>query len=257
MSRFQFVQLSDTHVPVDPIGEVHGVRPGETLRRALARLDLLDPRTDFLVFTGDLAGEDDLRCYHTFRDIVGGFDIPKYYVVGNHDLRGGIRSVLLDESGDGAGAKGDDSPLYYEFEHQSVRFLVLDSQIPGRVEGGLDPEQLQWVHRVIAADARRPTVVFVHHPPVPIDVQWLDEHRIDNGDDLLQILARGNVLRLFFGHVHMPASVSRYGVTCSSVPSTCYQFGDSGTEDRVIDAAPGFQVVTIEGDRLSTRIEYF
>lgn len=251
MPHLRFAQLSDTHVMLDPASEAHGIRPAETLRRVMGRVRLLDPVPDFLVFSGDLVGDDEMRSYETFREIVESVDIPRYFVVGNHDLRSGIRRVLLDVPAD---ASGLDAPLYYAFARAGVRFLVLDSQIPGDVPGAIGDTQLDWVRQAISADARVPTVVFVHHPPLEIGVPWIDPHHIANGTELLQILSGGNVLHLFFGHVHMPATCSAFGVECSSVPSTCYQFGERDGGFELVAAPPALRVVDMDGERLSSRL---
>ena len=255
MPKLRFVQMSDTHVLLDPIAEAHGVRPGETLRRVLARLRDLEPAPDFAIFTGDLVGDDDLRSYQTFRELIETLPMMCYYAVGNHDLREGIRRTLLDGSPDGAN-RSPDSPLFYAFERQGLRFLVLDSQIPGDVPGAIDPAQMDWIDQTIRADTDLPTFVFVHHPPLEIGVPWLDPHHIANGRDLLRTLSRGNVRHVFYGHVHMVSHCEASGVSCSSVPSTCYQFGERGGGFELTDSPPGLRVVDVDGHATSSRILY-
>src|SRR6266542_4376725 len=63
--------------------------------------------------------------------------------------------------------------------------------------------------------------------PVPTGIDWLDAHTIANSTELLEVLAKNRqVRRVFFGHVHMPLHITAHGVQFTSVPSTCYQFGD-------------------------------
>jgi len=110
----------------------------------------------------------------------------------------------------------------------------------------------------LAADPLRPTILFVHHPPVPTGIDWLDAHAIANSTELLEVLAKNRqVRRVFFGHVHMPLHITVRGVQFTSVPSTCYQFGDLVVTPKVFAGPPGYGVVVLQGERVSSRVTYF
>src|SRR5512147_827042 len=85
---FFFVQLSDTHWgfsgPPNPEAE-------NTLRQAVARVNALPRRPDFVVFTGDLTHTTDdaavrRRRMAEFKAIVAGLDVKTHhYMPGEHD----------------------------------------------------------------------------------------------------------------------------------------------------------------------------
>jgi hypothetical protein len=62
---------------------------------------------------------------------------------------------------------------------------------------------------------------------------------------------------VFFGHVHMPLQITVRGVHCTSVPSTCYQFGDANLTPKVLAGPPGYGLVQIQERRVSSRVIYF
>lgn len=248
---FYFLHLSDTHLMADPQAEHHGVRPYACLDRIMAQLSTLDPLPAFVIFTGDLINDDDPQSYHHLKQLTSGVPSPCYFAVGNHDVRRPFRQTLLGEAQSGA------DPYYYTFEVGEYRCIVLDSAVAGEVGGAIDPDQLAWLDELLRSEPHRPSLVFVHHPPAPTGVDWLDEHAIENGAALLDILATsGRVLRVFFGHVHMPVQITVRGVHCASVPSTCYQFGDAIVIPKIMPGPPGYGVVHVRKGRVSSRIQY-
>jgi 3',5'-cyclic AMP phosphodiesterase CpdA len=149
-------------------------------------------------------------------------------------------------------------PYYYTFDRAQYRFIVLDSLVEGEVGGALDATQLAWLETTLASAPSRPTIVFVHHPPAPTGIDWLDAHVIANGAAFLAVLARHRqVRRVFFGHVHMALHVTAHGVQCTSVPSTCYQFGDLMMTPKILAGPPGYGVVVLRDEQVSSRVTYF
>jgi 3',5'-cyclic AMP phosphodiesterase CpdA len=252
MAAFHFVQLSDTHLVRDGDGLVHGVRPYERLDAALAHVARREPRPAFVLLTGDLIHDDEPASYELVRRLTDELEMPVHFVVGNHDVRSAFARILLDDP------EGGDEPRYRTFEHEGVRFVLLDSSVPGEVPGHLDAEQLSWLESLLSAAPDAPAVVVVHHPPTNTGVAWLDEHKVDNGDELLTLMAAAPGARhLLFGHVHMPMVVESHGVLCIGAPSTAWQFGDDVNSAQV-NAEPGaYRVVAMEAGRLSTWVEVF
>jgi Icc protein len=269
MKPVRFIQISDPHVCLDPSEAPHGIDPNESLgqvvRSLLARLPV-----DFVVVTGDLIGDDEIGSYEVLRSLLAPLPCPVHLIVGNHDLRAGfwqelgppgsgrLEPVVARAVNSSHGSEPDptgprtpdpspEDPYFYEFEVGGYRFLALDSQIPGEVPGWIDARQMKWIESRISARPDVPTIVFVHHPPIATGVDWLDEHRIGNGEELMAQLGGGNVERVFFGHVHMPMALSAGSILCTSAPSTCYGFSDAASGPLMIGRRPGFQIVEAGG----------
>lgn len=236
---FTFVQISDTHLVRDPAARVHGVCPYARLEAAVEHVASLAPAPAFALFTGDLIHDDDPASYEHVRALADRLPIPVRYCVGNHDLRAPFRAQLVGEPGDG--------PLDYTFTHAGTRFVVLDSSVPGEVEGALDDAQLAWLERALAPAA--PTVVVLHHPPVPFGVAWLDEHAVASGAALLDVLTRaGCVRQVLFGHVHLDVSFTRDDLVLRGCPSTAWRFGDGVHVPQVSPGEGAYRVVHVHDD---------
>lgn len=262
MQPIRFIQISDPHVCLDPAEAPHGIDPNESLARVVRSL-LARPPVDFVVVTGDLIGDDEIGSYEILLSLLEPLPCPVHLLVGNHDLRAGFwRKLGIPGSGrlrreeeTTLDPARESDPYYYELGVGEYRFLALDSQIPGEVPGRIDPSQMEWIRARLAARPKTPTIVFVHHPPIATGIDWLDEHKIRNGDELMALLRTGQVERVFFGHVHMPMALSSRGILCTSAPSTCYGFSDAATGPVVNGSRPGFQVVEV-GDGVRSHIEW-
>jgi Icc protein len=248
---FYFCHLSDTHIMADTHAIQHGVKPYESLNLVTRQICTFNPPPAFVIFTGDLINDDKPQSYHNLKQLTDCLPVPTYFALGNHDLRQPFRQMLLGE------ASPSLEPYYYRFEVGDYRFIVLDSLSEGEVGGVLDASQLAWLADVLTAEPHQPTVVFVHHPPVLTGIDWLDAHVIANGTALLDVLStHGQVCRVFFGHVHMPLQITARGVHCTSVPSTCYQFGDANLTPKVLAGTPGYGLVQLQGGRVCSRVTY-
>jgi 3',5'-cyclic AMP phosphodiesterase CpdA len=247
-----FIQLSDTHIVADIGQESHGVNTYATLSRAIAQINRLDPPPAFVIVTGDLINDDDPQSYRVLKQLTAQLLVPTYFALGNHDLRQPFRQVILGEQQPAA------TPYYYTFAMAQCQCIVLDSLVEGAVHGALDAVQLAWLETTLSATSTRPALLFVHHPPASTGIAWMDAHAMANGAELLEILARHRqVRRVFFGHVHMPLNITAHGVQCTSVPSTCYQFGDLLMTPKVFAGPPGYGVVVLQGEQVSSRVTYF
>jgi Icc protein len=142
-------------------------------------------------------------------------------------------------------------PVCKAFEQGGVRFLLLDSVLPGKVEGRLAADQLDWLNRELAAHPGRPTWLFLHHQPLPIYIRWLDALGLQNQEEFLSILARHpQVEAVCYGHVHQVRRWRYRGVLFMSVPALAFQFSPVSQEAEITLETPGFRRVEIrDGER--------
>lgn len=262
---FRFVHLTDTHIMA---GGTWRPRAGDfefdteaSLRRVVEAVRALDPAPAFAVLGGDLASPDLLDrdrvltaeqyepSYRLLADIVAALPCPAHFLVGNHDHRVAFNRVLRPK------APAPDAPQYYSFDHGGYHFVVLDSQEPGQAAGLLDAAQLRWLATDLAEHRRQPTLVFVHHHPWPLGLQWIDSMSLRNGDDLVAALGRHPDVRwVICGHVHLDHAAQRGRLTMLTTPSTCIQLSKVTQAPRMFPGPPAFRIVDIAGEQLSTRV---
>lgn len=263
--RFRFVHLTDTHIMA---GATWRAGDGDfefdteaSLRRVVEAVRALDPAPEFAVLGGDLASPDLIDrersltpeeyepSYVLLAEILAGLPCPAYFLVGNHDDRVAFHRVLRTKPAT------PDAPHYYSFDHRGHHFVALDSQEPGQAGGFLDAAQLGWLRRDLGAHRDRPTILFVHHHPWPLGLQWIDAMALRNGDELTALLGEHPEVRwCICGHVHLDQAVQRGGLTMFTTPSTCVQLSKVSQTRKLLPGPPAFRVVDVAGAMLSTRV---
>ena len=189
---FFFVQLSDTHWGFEgaPNPDARG-----TLPKAVASVNALADRPDFIIFTGDLTHTTDdprerRKRMTEFRDIVGGLAVKDVrFIPGEHD-------AALDR---GKAFKELFGATTYTFDHKGVHFIVLDNvSDPG---AQLGEEQLAWLANDLQQqppDAR--IVVFAHRPLFDLYPQW--DWATRDGAKAVELLMPHANVTVFYGHIH-------------------------------------------------------
>jgi hypothetical protein len=189
---FYFVQLSDSHWgykgPDNP--DASG-----TLPKAVAAVNALSVKPEFLVFTGDLTHTTDdpaerRRRMTEFRHIVADLGVKEvHFMPGEHD-------ASLDR---GAAFQELFGPTHYTFDRNGVHFIVLDNvSDPGARIG---EEQLQWLEADLAArDKAAPIVVFTHRPLFDLAPKW--DWATRDGAKAIDLLMTHQNVTVFYGHIH-------------------------------------------------------
>lgn len=189
---FYFVQLSDSHWgykgPANPDAQ-------NTLRKAVAHVNALEVKPDFIVFTGDLTHTTDDPAERRarmaqFKEIVADLDVKRvHFLPGEHD-------ASLDK---GAAFQETFGPTHYSFDHKGVHFVALDNvSDPGARIG---EAQLAWLKADLAAqrgDAR--IVVLTHRPLFDLEPKW-DWATRDGAQAIALLMPHPNVT-VFYGHIH-------------------------------------------------------
>jgi 3',5'-cyclic-AMP phosphodiesterase len=179
--------------------------------------------------------------------------VPIYYVVGNHDDSAELQRTL-------AGIDEPQDRYDYAFESGGVQFVVLESNGPVAPGGDIQSRQLEWLSQYVAPDGP-PLVIALHHPPMSLDVPWLDEvitmsssMLIANSEQFLHVIrpARERLRGVFFGHVHRSFQVWQDGMLFSSAPSASAQLKTWPGLRKPAPApeeAPEYCLVTVDGNR--------
>lgn len=211
-------QISDCHIVERGALFADRVDSAAGLREAVAAIGRLDRRPDLVLATGDLVNDGTTAQYDHLMDLIADLDMPVIPVVGNHDDRSELRRRFADTlpSGD------PDSPIAFTVDTYSLRIIVLDTTIPGRHDGRLGGDQLEWLDARLGEQPDRPTLVVQHHPPFDSGIKWMDdESGFADIETERAVLARHHhVEGIVAGHLHRSITRRFANTVALTCPST-------------------------------------
>jgi Icc protein len=245
----RLVQFTDTHFLPDPGGSLRGARTLPRFEACLAHARRHFFPADAVVVTGDVI-HDDPAAYASVNRAFGSLDCPVLMIPGNHDVP--------DEMARQLGA----APFQVGGEFRTANgwhLLLLESWFAGSTdgEGRLGDAQLDNLDRTLRADAAPHALIFVHHPPLPMDAPALDAVGLRDGRNLCRtIAAHSRVRGVCWGHAHQALDIfGAAGVRWMCTPATSMQFRPRRPTFEADDRPPGYRVLDLGADgSISTEV---
>jgi Icc protein len=212
--QIRIAQISDLHIKPPGTLAYGKVDTAKALERCVAALNEFAPAPDFVVISGDLADAPSVEEYDHLQRLLVPLKFPFAGIPGNHDSREMMRAAFPDAAY--AHASG---PLNQKIEVGELDLLLLDSSVPGKPHGELDPPTLQWLDATLASSRGRPALVFLHHPPFLTGIWHMDRQNLHNAAELAAIIQRHPRVQLVAtGHVHRATLTMFAGRPCTICP---------------------------------------
>lgn len=241
------LQISDPHLMSQTNARVSGIRTHQTLHSVLNAARQIHGTPDRIVISGDLCHEHTNIGYRKLKKALNDWTERSSFIPGNHDDRQELINVFPQQ-------ESDAKCVTFRIIVGNWQIIGLDSQSPGNVFGELSRKQLQLLSNWIADEHSRPTMIFIHHPPISMQTPWLDTLILKNPDELVEVIKDGNVRAIFCGHVHQEYMGELAGVPVYTTPSTAFQF-KLGTEKPSHDTQPpGWRSIKLIENTFTTEI---
>ena len=209
-------QITDIHLGFE------ADNPAELNRRRLDRavefLLAMTPTPDLLIASGDLADRGDAASYRRFNEALGSLPFPILPCVGNHDLRETFRHAFPH-------IPTFEGFVQYVVEDWPLRIVVIDTLEEGRHGGAFCERRARWLDERLAKAPRRPTLLVLHHPPVPTGIDWMSTGPKEPWAlRLAAVVSRHpQVVAAAAGHLHRLMVAPWAGTTLIVCPSTAPQ----------------------------------
>lgn len=252
-------QITDLHITTDK-DPLNQKRNEERLRQVMKAIHALRPRPVAIIASGDLVDRGEIEEYRELERLMADSEIPIYYALGNHDLRGPFLEVFS-----GPGAQTDaNGYIQYAVDFGPMRMVVCDT-LEGENHGDYDEARAEWLRATLDSAPDRPTAVILHHPPISSGIRWMDP---DPNSPWLRRLAevltgRDQVKVLMCGHIHRAFNGLFAGHMVAAAPATSIQLTLDLTEvdmhvpdgrEILVEEPPGFALLMSQGGDLTTHI---
>ncbi len=213
--RILVAQISDLHIKRPGALAYGKVDTAAALAHCINELNRFLPRPQLVVVSGDLVDTPIAEEYEYLRRLLAPLQIPLAVVPGNHDDRTLLRAAFPDQpyvpASDALNLPRKVGPL---------DIVLIDTSVPGAPHGHLDAATLRWLDATLAADATRPALLFLHHPPFVTGIAHMDRQNLRNADELAAVLVRHRRARLVAaGHVHRATTTLFAGIPATICPA--------------------------------------
>lgn len=234
--RMIIAHITDTHIlPIGDPAPKAAIR-ANALRRCVADIVRLAP--DLVIHTGDATQHGDPEEYAHLQELLSDIKAPIYMTPGNRDEREAMRGACahFPKSGEF---------LHYAVEAYPVRLVAFDTTGPHPRKGFACEERIDWFERTLAAAPDRPTIVFMHHPPLDIEALYENGYNDPAQAAALEgVIARHpHIIRVLFGHVHFSTCFDWAGSLASTMGSLAVDVR-KGMDGSGRDDEPLYQVHT-------------
>ncbi len=211
------------------------------LKDFIRHINKLSFPIDLLCITGDLSDDGTISSYEIVKDNLSKLKIPYYIIPGNHDDKKNMASVFSEHK---YLNNYIDNRIFHSFRIYNIKIILLDSVSPGDPYGSLTDGMLKALE--VELNSKNNSLVFLHQPPFPSGIGFMDNQPYFNRDRFLNILSKAeNLLLVGCGHIHRAMFSRKNGVNFSLAPSTAMQLdlnlNDSAPGDFVMET-PGYLI---------------
>jgi len=238
-------QVTDLHIGPTNI-KYKGIEPRQQFLNVLRVLSR--KKLDLLVLSGDLAGtEGEPEAYAWIKQVLATFPYPYLVMAGNHD-----HVARMSQTFNLPDTDVSQGMLYFSRTIQKKLLLFLDSS-----SYRVPKVQLEWLERKLDKQAQ-PVLLFIHHPPLRCGCTFMDDyHRLQNTEELWQILEQfDQIQHIFCGHYHAEKTVTQNSKFVYLTPSTIFQIDTEEPDFMIEHTNPGWRMIEWNNVQMHTYVEY-
>ncbi len=215
MSALKVIQITDLHLSANKSTLIHDINTYESAQRIINTIKDCHDDLNALVLTGDLVMDESHEGYEHLSILLKPMNCPVFLMPGNHDSLTEIQWLSQKPN-----LYNDNFVIY---NHWVV--FMFNSKKDGALEGAFSEQEIFNFEQLLSKYPEKNFLIFVHHPMVSINSDWMDGMMIENPKKVKElILSNPNVKAISSGHVHQEFTNQLGHAEVFTTPSTCYQF---------------------------------
>ena len=243
------LQLTDLHLLSDSNCTVMGMNPLHSFQAVIehVRNNPITKNPDLIVVTGDISQDYSLGSYQHAYKLLKQFDCPVIGTTGNHDNPESFSLFF-----------GKPTLEFTELSHlTNWRILLVSSYLSQCIVGKISEHDLAFLQNSLATNNTQPVIMFTHHHLLPIHSKWMDNIRIANAKDFINIVDRQqNLKAVVCGHTHQATSADHRKVKYLTTPATSWQFAPRQERFKAAITMPGYRWIKLHQDNsIETKVE--
>ncbi len=236
----KLLQITDTHLFAPADGSLLSVNTHDSFLSVVSAIIDRNVAFDAILATGDISQDHSEASYQKFEQGIAPLEKPCFWLPGNHDYKPNMGSVLPSKQ---------IQPVEHVLLGEHWQMVLLDSQVVGVPHGRLSDQQLALLDDKLSAHPQKHTLVLLHHHPLLVGSQWLDQHTLKDAQDFWQVVEKhSNVKAILCGHVHQDMDKLHHGVRVMATPSTCVQFKPNSNDFALDPQSPGWRELELFDD---------
>ena len=232
MSRTNIIQLTDSHLFGNCSGRLLGADTNNSFQTILSNIRSNGLPELFLI-TGDLTQDHSIESYQWLKEQLDELAVPYIWMNGNHDDLRMMREVAPEA-------------LSKQVLMNGWQLILLNSQVPGKVHGELNQQELALLRECLEQYPEHPTLIAFHHPAYQTNCQWLNDISLRNAEDFRALISQHPQVKVVLnGHIHQEMDLQIDGIHYYSTPSTCVQFKPGSSEFALDAVSPGYREIEL------------
>ncbi|WP_345949853.1 metallophosphoesterase [Mucilaginibacter sp. PAMB04274] len=232
MKRIAFI--TDIHLNEELIPNVDAAAQWEKILADVASRNI-----DELVFGGDIGH---FSAYPWFFDTLKNTPPDFKLLIGNHDT---YTEAVRHYSNP---YLGNHQELYYAYEGEYHRYIVLDSS-----QGCVSDNQLQWLAGQLQTD--KDVVLFIHHPVFSMNTPVDREFPLTNREQVQDILQQsGKTIHIFCGHYHLPDEQQHGRINQSITPAASYQIKKEAQDIQPYADYFAYRIIVVQETKITSEL---
>ena len=239
------VQITDMHLGDQPGEALLGMDTDQSFGHVLRLVKAEQAQIDVLLATGDISNSGTLASYQRFNYLTDSLARHVFWLPGNHDSLPVMQQAV---------AGGEQ--LSRSVAIGNWQIIMLNSTTPGEVGGNFSGEELAFLRQALEEGSGQHVLVCLHHHPIPIGCQWLDQQQVANSDEFFNVLDQYDGVRgVLWGHIHQTIDQLRNNVQLMATPSSCIQFAANSDSFKLAKLNPGYRQLQLHSDgRIETTV---
>ena len=214
----KFVVMSDLHLVSE--GQLSmTLDTHERLEQAIEAVVSRHSDADFCILAGDLADLGEAAAYQRLQALIARLPIPVHITLGNHDDRPTFLSVF------GQQHAAETGKIDKVIDLKGYRVIVLDSSEPGRVDGVLEQEQIDWLHQRLSEAMDRPVIVVLHHNANALHIESDTIRMLEPEPFIAALKTHPDIRQVIAGHVHLTSTATWHGLPFTTLAGGHYSVG--------------------------------